>query len=99
MVFTGALFRESGCSGRSALRNHGADLLLLLKEELVGKTPYYAGIDRIRFKNKVYPGDTLEISSYITRQKGPFYFTRCEVQVNGRVCASGDLSFALVEGR
>ena len=72
---------------------------ILLKEELVGKTPYYTGIDRARFKNKVYPGDTLEISSYITRQKVPFYFTRCEVQVNGRVCASGDLSFALVEGR
>ena len=72
---------------------------ILLKDELVGKTPYYTGIDKARFKNKVYPGDTLEISAYITKQKGPFFFTKCEASVGGKLCCSGDLSFALVEGR
>ena len=72
---------------------------ILLKDELVGKTPYYTGIDKARFKNKVFPGDTLEISAYITRQKGPFFFTRCEASVGGKLCSSGELSFALIEGR
>lgn len=72
---------------------------ILLKDELVGKTPYYTGIDKARFKNKVYPGDKLEIRAYIARQKGPFYFTKCEALVGGNLRAQGDLSFALVEGR
>ena len=72
---------------------------ILLKDELVGKTPYYTGIDKARFKNKVFPGDTLEISAYITRQKGPFFLTRCEASVGGKLCSSGELSFALIEGR
>ena len=72
---------------------------ILLKDELVGKTPYYTGIDKARFKNKVFPGDTLEISAYIARQKGPFFFTQCEAAVGGKLCSSGELSFALIEGR
>ena len=72
---------------------------LLLKDELVGKTPYYTGIDKARFKNKVFPGDTLEISAYIARQKGPFFFTKCEASAGGKLCSSGELSFALIEGR
>ena len=72
---------------------------ILLKDELVGKTPYYTGIDKARFKNKVFPGDTLEISAYIARQKGPFFFTKCEASVGGKLCSSGELSFALIEGR
>ena len=72
---------------------------ILLKDELVGKTPYYTGIDKARFKNKVFPGDTLEISAYITKHKGPFFFTKCEASVGGKLCSSGELSFALIEGR
>lgn len=72
---------------------------ILLKDELVGKTPYYTGIDKARFKNKVFPGDTLEISAYIAKQKGPFFFTKCEASVGGKLCSSGELSFALIEGR
>ena len=72
---------------------------ILLKDELLGKTPYYTGIDKARFKNKVFPGDTLEISAYIAKQKGPFFFTKCEAFVGGKLCSSGELSFALIEGR
>ena len=36
---------------------------LLLVEELVGRTPFYAGIDKVRFKRQVRPGDLLQIKA------------------------------------
>ncbi len=72
---------------------------ILLGDILQGKTPYFTGIDKVRFKQKVYPGDTLVVKGVITRNKGMFYFTKCEVFKNDTLCASGELFFAIVEGR
>jgi 3-hydroxyacyl-[acyl-carrier-protein] dehydratase len=72
---------------------------ILLGENMKDKTPYYTGMDKVRFKNKVFPGDTLEITSAIVRSKNNFYFTKCSASVNGKLCAQGELSCVLVEGR
>jgi 3-hydroxyacyl-[acyl-carrier-protein] dehydratase len=72
---------------------------ILLGDALKGKTPYYTGIDKVRFKRKVFPGDKLTITAVITRVKQMFYFTRCHVTVGETLCAQGDLSFALVADR
>lgn len=42
---------------------------LLVKEHLAGRTPFYTGLDNVRFKRQVRPGDTVEVSGYITRQR------------------------------
>lgn len=71
---------------------------VLLAKQLQGKvTPYYTGIDKARFKGKVLPGDTLNITTRITRSKSVFYFASSEVRVNDAVCAKADLSFAVIE--
>lgn len=69
---------------------------LLLGDALKGKTPYYTGIDKVRFKHKVYPGDLVEVRATVTRSKGPFYFTQCELTANGEFAAQGALSFAIL---
>lgn len=72
---------------------------VLLEEALKGNTPYYTGIDKVRFKSMVRPADTIQVTACITKSKGIFYFTSCEAHVNDKLCAKGELSFALVEGR
>ena len=72
---------------------------LLIGDAIVGKTPYYTGMDKVRFKQKVRPGDELRIVARITRQKDSFYFAEAEIRVGDALCVSGQLSFALVEGR
>lgn len=71
---------------------------VLLAEQLEGKTtPYYTGIDGVRFKEKVVPGDTICITTQLTRNKGVFYFASSKAQVNNKLCAKGDLSFAVIQ--
>ncbi len=72
---------------------------ILLGEKLVGKIPYFTGIDQVKFKNKVLPGDTLEIIASIDKNKSVFYFTQGKIMVNGTLCASGKFSFALIDAK
>ena len=39
---------------------------LLLGDEIKSKRPLYTGIDNVRFKHKVVPGDTLQIQVHLT---------------------------------
>lgn len=71
---------------------------ILLGEEIKGKTPYYTGVERARFKKMVRPGDVICVEAGLTRQKSVFYFTSCKAKVDDELCASGELSFAVMEG-
>ena len=68
---------------------------LLVKEQLEGRTPFFTGLDKVRFKRQVRPGDTIEVSGYITKQKAMIFFVEAEARVTGELCAQGLLSFAL----
>lgn len=59
-------------------------------------TPFFTTLDRVKFKNPVLPGDTLEIQCELVRVRQPFYFAKAKGRVNGRVCVSCEFSFALV---
>jgi len=70
---------------------------ILLKDEMLqGKVPMYTGLDKVRFKNPVRPGDTIETRCRITLSKGPFHFGEGTVSVEGRLCVSAEFSFAIV---
>ena len=56
-------------------------------------------MDKVRVKNKVLPGDTIEVTATFLRNKGPFYFTHAVARVDGKLCCEGDLSFVVAEGR
>ncbi len=62
-----------------------------------GKTPVYTGLDKVRFKNPVRPGDTVETKCVIKRAKTPFYFAEGTASVDGKVCVSAEFSFAITE--
>lgn len=70
---------------------------ILLAEDGKGKTPLFTGLEKVKFRGQVKPGDTLETECEITRQKGPFYFAKGKGTVNGKVCVSAEFSFALID--
>ena len=74
-------------------------VILLSQEDFKGRTPYFAGINKFRFKKVVKPGDTLETESIIVRNKGPFYFAESKGKVNGKLCVSAEYSFMIQKGK
>ena len=81
------------------MRNDGTDLLRFAGAGPAGKkiTPYFTSLDKVKFKNKVLPGDTLEVECQLVKVKGPFYFAKGKGCVNGKLCVSGEFSFACIE--
>lgn len=69
---------------------------LLVKDEIVGKTTLYSGIDNVRFKNPVRPGDLCEITARLNGKRANMFFCEAELRVEGKLCCKGNLSFALV---
>lgn len=61
-----------------------------------GKLPMYTGLNNVRFKSPVKPGDTFETKVRITRAKHPFYFASGEGYVGDRLCLKAEFSFAIV---
>ncbi|MVB11472.1 3-hydroxyacyl-[acyl-carrier-protein] dehydratase FabZ [Caprobacter fermentans] len=70
---------------------------VLIGDGQKGKTPMFVGIDKVRFRGNILPGDRIEIVCEILKTKGPFYFAKGSGTVNGKLCVSGEFSFALVQ--
>lgn len=51
-----------------------------------GQLPVYTGLNRVKFRSPVKPGDTVETRCRITRAKHPFYFAEGTVSVGERLC-------------
>lgn len=69
---------------------------VLLAGKVEGHTPMYTGLEKVRFKSPVRPGDTLELECSLTRSRPPFYFAKGKGTVNGKVAVSAEFSFAIV---
>lgn len=69
---------------------------VLLAEEASGKTPYFTGLNNVKFRKTVLPGDTFETQCRITKVKAPFYFAEGKGYVNGKLCTSAEFSFAVM---
>ena len=57
--------------------------------------PVYTGLNNVKFRSPVRPGDTIELRCEITRAKKPFYFAKGSASVDGRLCMSAEFSFAV----
>ena len=79
-----------------ALAQAGAVAILSL-EENKGKNALFAGIDKLKFKTPVLPGDVLKLEVNIIKQKGPIGVGEAVATVNGKVAAKGELTFAIVD--
>lgn len=60
-------------------------------------TPMYTGLNHVRFRAPVHPGDTLQTECCITRAKPPFYFAKGKGTVDGKTCVEAEFSFAVIK--
>lgn len=69
---------------------------ILSMEENKGKNALFGGIDKLRFKKQVVPGDTLKLQVKIIKRKGPIGIGEAIATVDAKVAAKGELTFAIV---
>ena len=80
-----------------ALAQVGA-LAVLSMPEYQNKLIYFAGIDKVRFKDRVIPGDQLIMEMEVTKLRGSVGKGAGNIKVEDKVVASGELMFAIAEG-
>jgi len=79
-----------------ALAQAGA-VAVLSEEANRGKLVLFAGIDDVRFKRIVRPGDLLELECELERMRGPIGKGKARATVGGELAVRGTLTFAVVE--
>lgn len=87
-IMPGVLITES-------LAQTGA-VAILSMEENQGKNALFGGIDKMKFKKMVIPGDRLKLEVRIIKKKGPIGIGEAIATVNEKVVARGELTFAVV---
>lgn len=64
-----------------------------------GLIPVYTGLNKVKFRGQIKPGDRIKIDTVLVKERHPMYFLHGELSVNGKVCMNGDFSFAIVSGK
>lgn len=70
---------------------------LLCDDKYKNRIAYLAGVDRIRFRHQVFPGDTLEITTELVNIRGNMGKGSGSVTVNNETVCGGEFLFALAE--
>jgi len=60
-------------------------------------TPYFTGLNKVKFRHKVLPGDTITFRCELINKKEPFYLIKGSGYVNETLCVSGEISFAVMK--
>ena len=70
-------------------------ILILAKPENREKLPYFMGIQRVRYRRPVHPGDVVEIEALVMRLRSRMGVLRGIARVDGAVTLEGTMTFAL----
>lgn len=70
-------------------------ILILSKPENREKLPFFAGIEKVRYRRPVHAGDVVVIEAVVKRLRGRMGVLRGVARVNGAVVVDGTMTFAL----
>jgi 3-hydroxyacyl-[acyl-carrier-protein] dehydratase len=70
-------------------------ILILSKPENREKLIFFMGIERVRFRRPVHPGDVVEIEAEVRRLRSRMGVLSGAARVAGRVVCDGTMTFAL----
>ena len=73
-----------------------AGVALLSAHESEQRQAFFGGLDKVRFRRPVIPGDQLLIEATVVRQKGSMGRVHIVARVEEEVACEGDFIFALV---
>lgn len=87
-VFPGVLLIEAMAQASAILASLGID-------KVADETTIYlfAGVNNVRFKRQVEPGDQVQLEVELTRKKGKVWKTNVKATVDGNLCAHADITF------
>lgn len=74
-----------------------AGLAVAVLEENKGKLGVFAGIEAMKFKNQVMPGDVLTLEAEILVSKLGVTKAKVKASVDGKVAAEGEIKFAMTK--
>ena len=77
-----------------ALAQTGAVALLSMPENK-GKLAFFGGIRNARFRQKIRPGDVLELRCELCRMHGPVGIGKAEARIDGKTAVSAELTFMI----
>jgi 3-hydroxyacyl-[acyl-carrier-protein] dehydratase len=70
---------------------------ILSMEEHKGKIAVFTGIEKMKFRKQVVPGDTLMIESELIAIKHGMGKARVSAKVDGKIAAAGEIMFAILK--
>ena len=70
-------------------------ILILSKPENREKLIFFMGIERVRYRRAVHPGDVVEIEAVVKRLRSRMGVLSGAARVNGKVVCNGTMTFAL----
>jgi 3-hydroxyacyl-[acyl-carrier-protein] dehydratase len=70
-------------------------ILILAKPENRHRLIYFMGIDKVRYRGAVYPGDVVEIEALVKRLRSRMGILTGRARVRGKVVVHGTMTFAL----
>src|SRR5213596_2223579 len=70
-------------------------ILVLAKPENRQRIPFFAGIERVRYRRPVHPGDVVVIEANVIRQRSLMGMLKGVARVNGQSVIEGTMTFAL----
>ena len=77
-----------------ALAQLGA-VSILSMDEFKGKTPMFAGADKVRWRRPVVPGDRLDLGCEIVKLRGPIGTGKAIASVDGKKVCEAEIIFAI----
>jgi len=70
-------------------------ILVLAKPENRQRLPFFAGIERVRYRRPVHPGDVVIIEANVLRLRSRMGLLKGVARVDGKVVIEGTMTFAL----
>ena len=70
-------------------------ILVLAKPENRQRLPFFAGIERVRYRRPVHPGDVVIIEANVLRLRSRMGLLKGVARVDGKVVVEGTMTFAL----
>lgn len=72
-------------------------VLLLSKAENKGKIAFFAGINKLRFKKQVIPGEVLTLKVSLKNERAGIYFADVLATVDDQIAVSGEIMCVIGE--
>lgn len=73
---------------------------VLFKDHMgCGVLPVYAGIDKVKFRRPIRPGERVELKAEISALSHPMYKLKGSTSVDGKLCMQGEFTIVLTDDK